>query len=153
MTHFILISHHIVVIGIISNYYFCNIPATFLPWSIFAIIGTVFNISESKEEKYLLIQAIKIRIKSGLDHVKDPSASELRKRLLKKWIRTYNKLGKEFNLTKEENLFGYTREEIYQLNAVFTEKDVKQIESHQEHLGTTDKIEWEVSFMAILLGR
>ena len=35
-------------------YYFWNIPATFLPWSIFAIIGTVFNISESKEEKYLL---------------------------------------------------------------------------------------------------
>ena len=27
---------------------------------------------------------------------------------------------------------------------VFTEKDVQQIESHQEHVGTTDKIEWEV---------
>ena len=27
---------------------------------------------------------------------------------------------------------------------IFTEKDVKQIESHQEHFGTTDKIEWEV---------
>ena len=27
---------------------------------------------------------------------------------------------------------------------IFTDKDVKQIESHQEHFGTTDKIEWEV---------
>ena len=35
-------------------YYFWNIPITFLPWSIFAIIGTIYNISESKESKYLL---------------------------------------------------------------------------------------------------
>ncbi len=35
-------------------YYFWNIPATFLPWSFFAIIGTIFNISGSKEHKYLL---------------------------------------------------------------------------------------------------
>ncbi len=35
-------------------YYFWNIPLTFLPWSLFGIIGTVFNISESKEKKYLL---------------------------------------------------------------------------------------------------
>jgi len=35
-------------------YYFWNIPLTFLPWSFFGIIGTVFNISESKEKKYLL---------------------------------------------------------------------------------------------------
>jgi hypothetical protein len=27
---------------------------------------------------------------------------------------------------------------------IFTEKDVKQIESHQEHNSTTDKVEWEV---------
>ena len=27
---------------------------------------------------------------------------------------------------------------------IFTEKDVKQIESHQEHFGTTEKVEWEV---------
>ena len=27
---------------------------------------------------------------------------------------------------------------------IFTEKDVKQIESHQEHFGTSEKIEWEV---------
>ena len=27
---------------------------------------------------------------------------------------------------------------------VFTEKDVKQIESHQEHKGTSEKVEWEV---------
>jgi len=35
-------------------YYFWNIPITFLPWSIFAIIGTICNISESKDNKYLL---------------------------------------------------------------------------------------------------
>ena len=35
-------------------YYFWNIPVTFLPWSIFAIIGTVFNLFESKEKKYIL---------------------------------------------------------------------------------------------------
>ena len=35
-------------------YYFWNIPATFLPWSIFAIIGTVINIFENKKNKYIL---------------------------------------------------------------------------------------------------
>ena len=35
-------------------YYFWNIPATFLPWSIFAIIGIIYNISGSKENKYIL---------------------------------------------------------------------------------------------------
>jgi hypothetical protein len=35
-------------------YYLWNIPSTYLPWSIFAIIGTIYNISESKENKYLL---------------------------------------------------------------------------------------------------
>ena len=35
-------------------YYFWNIPITFLPWSIFAIIGTIYNISDSRENKYLL---------------------------------------------------------------------------------------------------
>ena len=35
-------------------YYFWNIPITFLPWSFFAIIGTVHNISQRKENKYLL---------------------------------------------------------------------------------------------------
>ena len=35
-------------------YYFWNLPTTFLPWSIFAIIGTLSNISESKENKYIL---------------------------------------------------------------------------------------------------
>ena len=35
-------------------YYFWNIPITFLPWSIFAIIGIIFNIFESKENKYIL---------------------------------------------------------------------------------------------------
>ena len=36
-------------------YYFWNIPATFLPWSFFAIIGTVCNIaSQSRDNKYLL---------------------------------------------------------------------------------------------------
>ena len=35
-------------------YYLWNIPITFLPWSIFAILGTIINISESKEKKYLL---------------------------------------------------------------------------------------------------
>ena len=27
---------------------------------------------------------------------------------------------------------------------IFNDKDVKQIESKQEHFGTTDKVEWEV---------
>ena len=35
-------------------YYFWNIPATYLPWSIFAIIGTIYNLYESKENKYIL---------------------------------------------------------------------------------------------------
>ena len=35
-------------------YYFWNIPVTFLPWSIFAIIGTIYNFCESKEKKYIL---------------------------------------------------------------------------------------------------
>ncbi len=35
-------------------YYFWNIPATFLPWSFFAIIGTICNIYQSKEKKYIL---------------------------------------------------------------------------------------------------
>ncbi len=35
-------------------YYFWNIPATFLPWSIFAIIGIICNISKNKENKYIL---------------------------------------------------------------------------------------------------
>ncbi len=35
-------------------YYFWNIPATYLPWSIFAIIGTIYNFYESKEKKYIL---------------------------------------------------------------------------------------------------
>ena len=34
-------------------YYLWNIPATFLPWSIFAIIGTIYNLYENKERKYL----------------------------------------------------------------------------------------------------
>ncbi len=35
-------------------YYFWNVPLTYLPWSFFAIIGTIYNFSQSKENKYLL---------------------------------------------------------------------------------------------------
>ena len=35
-------------------YYFWNIPATFLPWSIFAIIGIIHNLNNIKENKYIL---------------------------------------------------------------------------------------------------
>ena len=35
-------------------YYFWNIPATYLPWSFFAIIGIIFNFYKNKENKYLL---------------------------------------------------------------------------------------------------
>ncbi len=35
-------------------YYFWNIPLTYLPWSFFAIIGTIYNFSQSKENKYIL---------------------------------------------------------------------------------------------------
>lgn len=35
-------------------YYFWNIPATFLPWSFFAIIGTIYNISKRKENSYVI---------------------------------------------------------------------------------------------------
>ena len=54
---------------------------------------------------------------------------------------------------KDNNKSNYSRDNIELLcynhyfvtvGDIFTEKDVKQIESHQEHLGTTDKIEWEV---------
>jgi len=54
---------------------------------------------------------------------------------------------------KDNNKSNYTRDNIELLcynhyfltvGDIFTEKDVKQIESHQEHVGTTDKVEWEV---------
>jgi len=54
---------------------------------------------------------------------------------------------------KDNNKSNYTRDNIELLcynhyfltvGDIFTEKDVKQIESHQEHIGTTDKVEWEV---------
>ncbi len=35
-------------------YYFWNLPLTFFPWSFFAIIGTAYNICQSKENKYIL---------------------------------------------------------------------------------------------------
>ena len=35
-------------------YYLWNIPVTYLPWSIFAIIGTIYNLNEGKENKYIL---------------------------------------------------------------------------------------------------
>ena len=35
-------------------YYFWNIPTTFLPWSFFAITGIINNISQNKENKYIL---------------------------------------------------------------------------------------------------
>ena len=35
-------------------YYFWNMPTTFLPWSFFAIVGTICNFSERKDNKYLL---------------------------------------------------------------------------------------------------
>ncbi len=36
-------------------YYLWNIPVTYLPWSIFAIIGTIYNLHEGKENKYILV--------------------------------------------------------------------------------------------------
>tara|TARA_R100001509_G_scaffold158784_1_gene124422 strand:+ start:496 stop:1116 length:621 start_codon:yes stop_codon:yes gene_type:complete len=54
---------------------------------------------------------------------------------------------------KDNNKSNYSRENIELLcynhyfltvGDIFTDKDVKQIESHQEHFGTTDKVEWEV---------
>ena len=36
-------------------YYFWNIPITFLPWSIFSIIGLISNTLENKNNKFLLI--------------------------------------------------------------------------------------------------
>ena len=35
-------------------YYFWNIPITFLPWSIFSIIGIIFNRSDDKDQKFIL---------------------------------------------------------------------------------------------------
>ena len=35
-------------------YYFWNIPITFLPWSIFSIIGIIFHKSENKDQNFLL---------------------------------------------------------------------------------------------------
>ncbi len=54
---------------------------------------------------------------------------------------------------KDNNKSNYTRNNIELLcynhyfltvGDIFTDKDVKQIESHQEHNSTTDKVEWEV---------
>ena len=36
-------------------YYFWNIPITFLPWSIFSIIGMIFHKSKNKDQKYILL--------------------------------------------------------------------------------------------------
>ena len=36
-------------------YYFWNIPITFLPWSIFSIIGMIFHKSNNKDQKYILL--------------------------------------------------------------------------------------------------
>ncbi len=36
-------------------YYFWNIPITFLPWSLFSIIGIIFHKSENKDQKFILI--------------------------------------------------------------------------------------------------
>ncbi len=35
-------------------YYFWNIPATFLPWSIFSIIGIIFHRSDNSDQKFIL---------------------------------------------------------------------------------------------------
>ncbi|KGG00487.1 MULTISPECIES: ArnT family glycosyltransferase [Prochlorococcus] len=35
-------------------YYLWNVPVTYLPWSFFSIIGIIYNISQSKENKYIL---------------------------------------------------------------------------------------------------
>ena len=35
-------------------YYFWNIPVTFLPWSIFSIIGIICNFSDNKDKKFIL---------------------------------------------------------------------------------------------------
>lgn len=54
---------------------------------------------------------------------------------------------------KDNNKSNYSKENIELLcynhyfltvGDIFTEKDVKQIESHQEHHGTSEKVEWEV---------
>jgi len=54
---------------------------------------------------------------------------------------------------KDNNKSNYTRENIELLcynhffltvGDIFTDKDVKQIESHQEHFGTSEKIEFEI---------
>ena len=54
---------------------------------------------------------------------------------------------------KDNNKSNYSKENIELLcynhyfltvGDIFTDKDVKQIESHQEHNSTTDKVEWEV---------
>ena len=54
---------------------------------------------------------------------------------------------------KDNNKSNYSKENIELLcynhyfltvGNIFTDKDVKQIESHQEHNSTTDKVEWEV---------
>ena len=36
-------------------YYFWNIPITFLPWSVFSIIGIIFNKPNCKDEQFILI--------------------------------------------------------------------------------------------------
>ncbi len=36
-------------------YYFWNIPITFLPWSIFSIIGIIFHRSDNKDQRFILI--------------------------------------------------------------------------------------------------
>ncbi len=35
-------------------YYFWNIPITFLPWSMFSIIGIIFHKSENKDQRFIL---------------------------------------------------------------------------------------------------
>ncbi len=35
-------------------YYFWNIPLTYFPWSIFSIVGTIYNFLENKNKQYIL---------------------------------------------------------------------------------------------------
>ena len=49
-----------------------------------------------------------------------------------------------FKSAKEKNMLEKYYDMLRNLDLAVNDKDVKQIETKQEHFGTTEKVEWEV---------
>jgi len=76
-------------------YYFWNVPVTFLPWSFFAIIGTIHNFSQSKENKYILSL-----IFTGLIFILIPSTT---------YANENSTINKYFGITQQKTVINYEK--------------------------------------------